>query len=112
MRSGRLRHPVMLQQKTETRGTSGGVSTTWTDVEQIWAGIEPLSGKEILSARQIQNEVQVRVVIRHYPGLDASWRLKQLSVSPNLIYTIDSVINHDMKNRMVTLMCRQGVING
>jgi SPP1 family predicted phage head-tail adaptor len=102
----------MLQKKVETRGTAGGISTTWKDVEEVWAGIEPLSGREFFSAAQTQNETTVRIVIRYYHGLDVTWRVRDIGSSPELTYTIDAVINENVRNRMLMLMCKEGPQSG
>jgi SPP1 family predicted phage head-tail adaptor len=102
----------MLEKKVETRGTAGGVSTTWKEVEEIFAGIEPLHGREFLAAQQTQNETTVQIVLRYYPGLDNTWRVRDIGSSPEITYTIDSVINENNRDRMVTLMCKEGPKSG
>lgn len=105
MRAGRLRNRLVLQSKTETRGAAGGVTTTWTTQATVWGGIEPLSGKEYQAIQQTQNEASVRIVLRYYSGLDETWRV----VNGGRAYAIEALINENDRNRMVTLMCLQGV---
>jgi len=105
MRSGRLRHRCVLQSKVETRGSAGGVSTTWATEATVWGGIEPLSAREFLSIDQTQNETRVRIVLRYYSGLDETWRV----VNGGRAYAITEILNESDRNRMLTLMCSQGV---
>ena len=105
MRAGRLRHRGVLQSKTETLGTAGGVTTTLTTEATVWCGIEPLSVKEFIAIDQTQNEAQVRIVLRYYTGLDETWRV----VNDGLAYSIQSVINENSRDRMLTLLCSEGV---
>ena len=105
MRSGRLRHRGVLQSKTETRDTTGGITTTWATESTVWCGIEPLSVKEFISIDQTQNEAQVRIVLRYYSGLNENWRV----VNDGLAYSIKSVINENSRDRMLTLLCSEGV---
>jgi SPP1 family predicted phage head-tail adaptor len=105
MRAGRLRHRLTLQSRTETRSATGSVTTAWATEDTVWGAIEPLSGKEYLALAQTQNETAVRIVVRYYSGLDESWRV----VSGGKAYSIQSLINHDERDHMITLMCSQGV---
>ena len=105
MRSGRLRHRLILQNKVETRDAYGAATITWATQTTVWGAIEPLSGTEYQSQAQIEAEAKVRIVMRYYSGINETWRV----VNDNRAYSILSVINHDDRNRMLTLMCLQGV---
>lgn len=105
MRSGRLRHRLQLQSKTESRTASGASTFTWTTDSTVWGGIEPLSGKEYVAASQVQNEEKVRIVIRYHASIDETWRV----VNGGKYYSIHSVINSNERNRDLILMCSQGV---
>lgn len=105
MRAGRLRHRLTLQSQTETRDAYGGSIITWSTEATVWGAIEPLSGREYFAQAQIQSEVAVRIVMRYRTGIDTTWRVK----NDGLIYNIESVINDSSRDRMLTLMCREGV---
>ena len=105
MRAGRLRHRLVLQSKTYTANAYGERVVSWTTEATVWGAIEPLSARELFSQSQIQPEARVRIVLRHYTGLDHTWRIKHGST----YYDIIEVINHDERNSMLTLLCRQGV---
>ena len=105
MRSGRLRHRLILQSKAETRDSYGATLITWDTVATVWGAIEPLSGKEYFAQQEVQSESKVRIVIRYYSGVLPSWRVSH----GGLYYDIEDVLNHDTRNRQLTLMCRQGV---
>lgn len=105
MRSGRLRHRLVLQSKVHTQDAYGDAVVSWSIEATVWGAIEPLSGKEYFSQQQVQAEAKVRIVIRHYSGIDTTWRVSH----GGLYYDIEDVLNHDTRNRMITLMCREGV---
>ena len=105
MRAGRLRHRLVLQSKTYTRDSYGAALVSWTTEATVWGAIEPLTARELFAQQQIQPEAQVRIVIRYYSGLDSSWRVSH----GGLYYNIVEVINRDLRNAEVTLLCRQGV---
>ena len=105
MRAGRLRHRLILQSKTYTRDSYGAAIVTWNTEGTRWGAIEPLSGRELFAQQQVQSEAQVRIVLRYYTGLDHTWRI----TNGGLYYDIVEVINHDTRDAMLTLLCRQGV---
>ena len=105
MRAGRLRHRLILQSKTYTRDSYGAAIVTWNTEGTRWGAIEPLSGRELFAQQQVQSEAQVRIMLRYYSGLDTTWRVSH----GGLAYDIVEVINRDLRNEMLTLLCRQGV---
>ena len=105
MRAGRLRHRLRLQSQTQTRDAYGAAIISWATEATVWGAIEPLSGREYFSQAQTQNEAKVRIVIRYRSSVDESWRV----VSGGKYYSIESVINHDERDRMMTLLCLEGV---
>lgn len=75
------------------------------------AAIEPLRGKEFMESMAVQASVAVRIRIRYsstVAALDATWR----AVHGSKVYSIEAVINPEMRNRELQLMCSQGVNQG
>lgn len=105
MRSGRLRHRLLLQSKVEARDSYGAVIITWSDEATVWGAIEPLSGQEYLSQSQVQAEAKVKITIRFYSGVTTEWRVKHDAK----YYDLVDVLNHNEIDRTLTLMARQGV---
>lgn len=105
MRAGRLRHRLALQSQTETRDAYGAAVISWTTQATVWGAIEPLSGKEFFAQQQSQNDISVRIVMRYNGDIDETWRI----VSGGKYYAIEAVINEMERDRMLTVMCRQGV---
>ena len=105
MRAGRLRHRLQLYSKEYTQNSYGEAITTITLQGTVWGAIEPLSGKEYFAQQQVQAEAEVRIVLRFYSGIDESWVIKH----DGKYYDIVDVLNHEERDRMLTVMCRQGV---
>ena len=105
IRAGRLRHRLTLQSKTCTRDSYGAAIVAWATVRTVWGAIEPLSGRELTAQSQVQAEAQVKILLRYTTGIDTTWRVSHDSK----YYDILAVINHDEKDYMLTLLCRQGV---
>ena len=103
MRTGPLRHRVVLQQLTKSRDAWGGLSETWTDQAEIWASIERTSGREPFLSSQPQSEVSVKMYIRRREGIRSqSWRVKHGSV----IYNIAAVLP-DNRGEYTVLLCSE-----
>lgn len=79
MRAGALRHRVTLLQPTQTRGsTFGDVQKSFASAGQVWAAMEPLRGRELLAAQQLNSEARVRFRVRRSSvtaPVTATWRV-------------------------------------
>ena len=58
--AGKLNKRVTVQQQVTSIDTEGLSDTNWSDVASVWAAIEPLSVRELLTAQQVQSNVSVR----------------------------------------------------
>ncbi|MEZ5537637.1 MAG: phage head closure protein [Thiolinea sp.] len=116
MRSGRLKHGVFLQENVEIPDPRSGQKVKeWETRHIVFAGIEPLRGRELYAAQQFNSEVTVRIVMRWHPDiaavLDHSWSVllsansltKQAAVRYQILH---DPINPDMRNRELHLMCK------
>ena len=52
MQAGRLRHLVLLQEKSSTRDEFGGEVETWTTIASVWAELDPWQLRERLTMRR------------------------------------------------------------
>ncbi len=106
MRSGKLRHRIIIQQKTATRGTFGEEIETWTTYHSCWAEIDPPKGREFFASQQKQTDVTVRIVIRYKSGITTKMRVK----FGTRIYDINAVIDPDERhNRGLILECTEHI---
>jgi SPP1 family predicted phage head-tail adaptor len=109
MRSGSLRHSVTIEARHDAKDTFGGLSPQWRPVAtNVPASIEPLKGKELFNAQQVQSEVLLRIRIRYRPGIVPAMRVKYRGRVYGILYVID--IN--LKNEELHLMCNQGLNEG
>jgi SPP1 family predicted phage head-tail adaptor len=106
LRAGKLRHRLTLQRKTETRTSTGDVVNAWVTDSTVWGAIEPIIGnREYLAASQTQNEIMVMIMIRYHATIEPSWRV----VNDGKAYSIQGIQNEYERNRMMVLMCSQGI---
>lgn len=106
MNAGRLRFRVDIQKPVETQNTYGEPEVVWSDVATgIWAGIEPLKGREFFAAKQVNAEIEALVIMRYRSDIKAKYRIMHGTNE----YYIDTVINVDERNRELQLMCSRSI---
>ena len=108
MRSGRLRHRVTIEEATDTRDGVGHPIPAWMTWAIVWAEIVPLSGRELYAAQEVHNEITTRIWLRYREGLTTKMRLRHGST----IYNINAPINSGERNKVIQLLCSQGLNDG
>lgn len=114
----RIRHRLILERPVLTQDETGGDS--YPDFEyydEVWAGIEPIKGREFLRGDQIQSELDTIVIIRWSPHVDivnAKWRFRHVPAARNeTIYNIAGQPAHvRMGHREIHFSCKSGMNPG
>lgn len=107
--AGKLRHRVVLQSPQTARDADGGVAIQWQDEATVWAAIEPLSAREFIAGNAMASNVDTRITIRHYPGVQPDWRVVQGST----LYNVRGVLPDKSSGiEYLTLPCSSGVNDG
>lgn len=75
MRAGRLDQKIRIEKSTETKDVVGGPVITWNTLATVFASVEPISGRELLSADQLQAEATIRVRCRYVPNVTTECRI-------------------------------------
>ncbi len=103
MRAGKLRSLIDIERAVTSRDSRGGVTKTWTAIMgNVPAAFESLYGREYYAAKQLQDDVEVKVTIRYCRNVDTTCRIKYGGV----YYNILSVIDVGSRHREIQLMCR------
>lgn len=108
MKSGIMRHRIILQSPAGARDSVGERTTTWANIATVWASINPLSARDLIAAGQTQNETTHRVRLRDstaIAAIDASWRV----MFGARIFVITSVRRIDEVKNEIELLCSEGV---
>lgn len=63
MNPGRLRYQGVLQSPSVSAGTDGEPTPEWTAYATVMCGIETSGGREFWAARQINSEINTRIVM-------------------------------------------------
>ena len=102
---GKLRHRVTLQRPVITKDNIGQEIEEWQDVATVWASVEPLSGKEYFSAKQVNSEVSAKITLRFLQGITPEVRV----ILDKHTYNILAVINFGERNVYLQLLCSEKV---
>lgn len=106
--SRRLRHRIVIEAAVPDPDSGGGSSDVWANAQVIaraWAGIEPLRGREVLTAMKLEARITHRVTLRYRPGVTAAMRV----CFRERHFNIRAVINPEERNEMLELLCEEGV---
>jgi len=103
MRAGRLHHRVEFQEPLHEQDAAGQPISTWRTVGRRWAGVEPLTGQELLRAQQFGSETTIRVRIRYMNRLTPRWRL----LHERRTLEIVSIIDREERGRELELLCKE-----
>lgn len=109
MKSGTLRHTVIIQSPAGASNTAGQRVTEWTDVLCTKAAIDPLSVREQFMAAQEHASATHRLRVhyrRSISAMDGSWRVKQ---GDRIFVLIGLPINVDEHNREIDILCVEGL---
>lgn len=107
MSSSKLRHYITIQAPTYEQNEQNGAMeiTGWTTFAQVWAAIEPLSGRDLIAAQAQQSKITGRITIRWREGLSPEQRISY----KGQIYSIEAILpDPDSGREWVTLPVSAG----
>jgi len=110
MQSGKRRHKVTLERRTDTQAANGQVVHSYTPFADVYASIEPLTGREFFAAAQIQADITTKVKILWRGDVDETCRIAHIVShdSPQVVdlYDIVAPLPDQKTNRKeLVLMC-------
>lgn len=88
---GKMKHYIALQHWSETRTASGFATQTYTTYASVWSALRTLSGRERLSAQQVNATLTHEITIRYRDDVQADDRI----VWGSRIFDIKDVRNVD-----------------
>lgn len=109
MRTGNLRRRISIQRKDTARDSYGQPNLVWVLVAEVWADIQPLSGRELEIAQAMNAEITHQVTVRYREGITAAMRI----VYQGRFFNITSPpLDVDMRHKEMQLMCSEGLNDG
>jgi len=104
---GRLRHYVTIQSATVTQDAFGGVVNTWaTFLAAVPMAIEPLSGRESVTAGAQYPQVSAKGTVRYVSGILPTMRIL---TADSETYVIRAVLPDATARKSIILMLEKGV---
>ena len=103
--AGELNKRVTIQYQAIARDSYGAETITWTDVDTVWAKIQPLRGREYFDAKQIQAEASIKISIRYRTGINPTMRLKY---ADRYFYILE-MQNVDERGEELMMLCKEVV---
>lgn len=104
--AGELNKNVILQYQSITQNGYGEQDITWTDLDFVWAKIEPLTGREYFAAQQLHAEAKIKLTIRYRTGINPAMRFKY----GNRAFNIVSIQNVNQANTALEIACWEVVL--
>jgi SPP1 family predicted phage head-tail adaptor len=101
MKAGKLRHQITIERASQTQNEYGEIVEGWETVGTFPASVEPINGREYFAAQAVQSEATTRIRMRYKPGILVTDRVTH----GGTVYNIQSVINPEMRNEELLLMC-------
>lgn len=108
MRLGPLRHRVTFQSRKTGRDAFGQPVEGWDDLATVWASVEPISGRELISAGQNLAELTHRIRCRFVAALVAADRM----VYDTRAFDLRSVINPMEVGANLEILASEGLTDG
>lgn len=110
MEAGKLRHEIVIQQKSETRNTTGDVLFSWSTYLSTYAECKNLSMNELLQAHQVNSKITTKFIIRWDSGVRANMRILYRSRAYNIV----GIDNFEERDIYQILLCErlEDITNG
>ena len=111
--AGRLNERITLQQRTAGADALGQESTTWTDLDTVWAGVTSKRGREFFAAGAVQAEAAAVFRIRYRADVVAIGSGALRVVWNGQPYdVIEPPQDVDAQHVAIDLMCTTGARDG
>lgn len=70
--------------------------------KEVYAGVEPITGKEFFAAAAEKHEANVRIIIRYREDINQDCKVK----FENTTYDVKDIIDYKMKHEYLQLLCK------
>ncbi|TCG08375.1 head-tail adaptor protein [Paraburkholderia steynii] len=113
VRAGTLDRGISVQQRTTQRDSFGQQIIAWSEIKTVYAHIEALTGSERDAAMSISADISHRITVRY----DDIWSDPKTVAAYRIVYgtrtfNINAPMNIDEANRLVELLCTEGLTYG
>lgn len=102
---GIARWRMTLQKQVPVADLGGGFDPGWTDVDLIWAALEPVSGGERRAGGRLESVISHRVRIRRRADVTTGHRL----IHEGRAFNVRAVLDGAPGQAWLELLCEEGV---
>ena len=88
MQTGKLRHRITIQTRTDTQDGFGQPVASWANSSPTNRRKRDLSGRELIAAQAVHSETTTEFVIRYRSGFDAKARV----LFEGAVWTLNAVL--------------------
>ncbi|MGI6035698.1 MAG: head-tail adaptor protein [Limnochordia bacterium] len=109
MRTGKLRHRIMIERYTETKDQWGDVTWAWTWLATTWAAVEPFKDGDYWHSLTLETVTTHKVTMR---GIGEACRPRPgdriiMLSKDNRILRVESVLDMEERGCELVLMCKE-----
>lgn len=111
--AGRLSKRIQIQSRSSTRDSLGEPTLVWTDIASVWADVQPLTGRELESARRLSSEVTHLITVR-YRAIFSDTRVVAgyRTLLEGRIFSIHACLDEDGAGVLINLFASEGTHDG
>ncbi|MCX4298094.1 MAG: phage head closure protein [Lachnospiraceae bacterium] len=103
---GRMNKRVTFCRYSEKTGTLLQTEQILEEIRTVWAGVEPMRGREYQEAQRVRPELTYKITTRYHKGITPDMFIK----FKDRYFNIISVINVRERNEMLEIICTEKII--
>jgi SPP1 family predicted phage head-tail adaptor len=111
MRAGLLNRRVHLQKPAMASDAEGVSSENWSDLDMVWAHINPYTARELFAAAQPEELLTHQVTIRWRSDVTTHMRFlyQEKPTDPFRIFLIHTMLDPDEGHKELDCLCEEVV---
>ncbi|WP_051566948.1 phage head closure protein [Herminiimonas sp. CN] len=104
---------ITLQQRSTAQDAYGAQVDTWTTLGDLWASIEPLTGRELMAAQAVQSEVSHKITIRYQAQFANPQQVAAMRISyQGRMFNIHASMDIEEAHKIIEILATEGVNQG
>ena len=104
MKAGLLRNFLTIQRYTETGDAVGQPIRTYVKYADVWASVQPMTGRETFTEQRVSTEQTHRINMRYIEGIESTMRIIWGS---RVFEIIGNPINYMERNTYLTFNVKE-----
>ncbi len=101
---GALRARIIIERENPAGHDGGSYDPNWTQVANLWAQIEPVTGRVVRQGERRESHVTHRITLRYRTDISAGMRI----VWGTKLLTIQAVLDLGARHRFLQLLAQEG----